>query len=92
MPTRNGVQELTPQDARRQLVDRLTARGWITQPQVAAAFAAVPRHLFVPQGTSLDAAYADDTVVTKRDQLGKTISSISAPWLSLSSPVVLRGS
>jgi len=75
------VEELSPEIARRQLVDRLSARGWITRPQVVAAFAVVPRHLFAPSGTTVEAAYADDTVVTKRGPDGKTTSSISAPWL-----------
>lgn len=46
-----------------------------------AAFAAVPRHQFAPAGTSLVAAYADDTVITQRGPDGRTSSSISAPWL-----------
>ncbi|MEV4709584.1 methyltransferase, FxLD system [Actinoplanes sp. NPDC049316] len=75
------LQDRTPKQARQQLVDQLTARGWITQPAVAAAFAVVPRHLFAPEGTSIEAAYADDTVVTRRGPDGKTTSSISAPWL-----------
>jgi protein-L-isoaspartate(D-aspartate) O-methyltransferase len=79
--TSPDVQDRTPEQARQQLVDQLTARGWITQPAVAAAFAAVPRHLFAPEGTSIEAAYADDTVVTRRGPDGKTTSSISAPWL-----------
>ncbi|MCM4081870.1 methyltransferase, FxLD system [Paractinoplanes hotanensis] len=81
MPTSEVVHELTPDDARGRLVDLLTARGWITQPQVAAAFATVPRHVFAPKGTSVDEAYADDVVVTRRGPDGKTTSSISAPWL-----------
>ncbi|GGK79415.1 methyltransferase, FxLD system [Mangrovihabitans endophyticus] len=79
--TSPNVQDRTPELARQQLIDQLTARGWITQPAVAAAFAAVPRHLFAPEGTSIEAAYADDTVVTRRGPDGKTTSSISAPWL-----------
>lgn len=83
------VQDRVLERARQQLVDRLTARGWIKQPAVAAAFTAVPRHLFAPDGTSIEAAYADDTVVTRRGPEGKATSSISAPWLSLSTLVVL---
>lgn len=89
VPTSQVVQELTPEIARRQLVDALTGRGWITRPATAVAFAAVPRHLFTPAGTSLEAAYADAVVVTKRGADGKTTSSISAPWLSLSTLIVL---
>ena len=59
--------DLTPADARQRLVAALTAKGWISTPQVARAFATVPRHLFAPAGTSMRAAYADDVVITKRD-------------------------
>lgn len=75
------VNELMPHTAREHLVERLTAKGVITRPEVAAAFLAVPRHLFAPASTSLQAAYADDVVITKKDADGKTTSSISAPWL-----------
>jgi protein-L-isoaspartate(D-aspartate) O-methyltransferase len=77
----NAVHELTPDDARQRLVDRLTDQGRITRPDVAAAFAVVPRHLFAPSGTNLQAAYADNVVVTQRGPDGTTTSSISAPWL-----------
>lgn len=73
--------DLTPADARQRLVAMLTAKGWISTPQVARAFATVPRHLFAPAGTSMRAAYADDVVITKRDPYGRATSSISAPWL-----------
>ncbi|MGK5681814.1 methyltransferase, FxLD system [Actinoplanes sp. URMC 104] len=73
--------DLTPDLARRRLVDRLTARGRITDPAVAAAFLTVPRHEFAPAGTDLSAAYADDVVVTRTDARGRASSSISAPWL-----------
>jgi hypothetical protein len=83
------VDSTAPETLRAQLVDRLRTHGWITDPVVAAAFARVPRHLFTPPGTSLSAAYADDTVATKRGPDGRTLSSISAPWLSLSTLMVL---
>jgi hypothetical protein len=85
----NDLLEESPEATRRQLVDRLSGRGWITRRQVAAAFAAVPRHLFAPAGTTIEAAYADDTVVPKRGPDGRTTSSISAPWFSLSTLIVL---
>lgn len=68
-------------DALRQaLVEELLTAGSITSPEVAAAFRAVPRHLFAPEA-SLEQAYANDIVRTKRDEHGITISSVSAPWL-----------
>jgi protein-L-isoaspartate(D-aspartate) O-methyltransferase len=83
----------TPADRlRAQLVERLTTRGHIRSPQVAAAFWTVPRDAFVPAGTGLEDAYRDDAVITKRrPDDGRATSSVSAPWLSLSTPVVLRG-
>lgn len=47
---------------------------------VAAAMRKVPRHLFVPD-VSLEEAYTDDTVVTRRDDTGIPTSSASGPWL-----------
>ena len=78
------VEELTPHTAREHLVERLTANGFITRPEVAAAFRAVPRHLFAPAGTSVQAAYADDVVITKKNADGRATSSVSAPWLQAS--------
>ncbi|MEU4819904.1 methyltransferase, FxLD system [Micromonospora aurantiaca] len=72
--------ELT-HSARARLVDTLLADGAITSPAVEAAFRRVPRHLFTPSGVSVEAAYADDVVVTRRGPDGKATSSISAPWL-----------
>ncbi|MEH0930882.1 methyltransferase, FxLD system [Micromonospora sp. CPCC 205558] len=72
---------MTAADARLRLVDQLRSQGWITRPEVAAAFTAVPRHLFAPTGTSIESAYANDVVVTRRGSDGKATSSISAPWL-----------
>jgi len=82
----------SPEALRADLVEQLTAKGWITDEAVAAAVARVPRHLFMPEGTALAAAYADDSVPTRRGPDGKTTSSVSAPWLSLSTLIVLRAS
>ncbi|WP_199515943.1 methyltransferase, FxLD system [Nucisporomicrobium flavum] len=68
-------------DLRAQLTTRLVAKGFAQSPSVRAAFRAVPRHLFAPAGTSLQAAYADRVVVTKRDAARAATSSVSAPWL-----------
>ena len=50
----------------------------ISSGRVAAALHAVPRHLFLP-GLPPEATYADDAIVTKRDQGGQPISSSSQP-------------
>jgi protein-L-isoaspartate(D-aspartate) O-methyltransferase len=62
------------------LVDELASAGSIGSKEVEAAFRKVQRHLFAPEVT-LEQAYANDTVRTKRDGDGVTISSVSAPWL-----------
>lgn len=62
------------------LVDRLIADGAIRSARVEAAFRTVPRHVFAPEA-SLEKAYANATLPTKRDEGGATISAVSAPWL-----------
>jgi len=62
---------------RAEMVAHLTERGGLSSPQVAAALAEVPRHVFVP-GVELSEAYADQAVVTRyRD--GVPASSASQP-------------
>src|SRR5216117_2192202 len=69
-------------DVRQALVDKLVADEMITSSVVERAFRAVPRHLFVPDDTSLEVAYNDaDSVAIKRDVDGAVISSTSAPFI-----------
>jgi protein-L-isoaspartate(D-aspartate) O-methyltransferase len=65
--------------ARRQaaLVDHLQASGVLTRPEVAAAFRAVPRHLFLPD-LPADEVYRDEAIPTKMEA-GRAISSSSQP-------------
>lgn len=65
---------------RARLTARLREQGAIRSMPVEAAFAAVPRHLFAPEAP-LERAYGDDSVVTRRDEQGMALSSVSAPWL-----------
>ncbi|MGH3922580.1 MAG: methyltransferase, FxLD system, partial [Pseudonocardiaceae bacterium] len=69
---------------RAELVDKLIAQraelNAVLSSEVEAALGTVPRHLFAP-GVSLEKAYANDTVITKRDEHGSSLSSVSAPWL-----------
>lgn len=60
------------------LVETLRARGRLQSPAIAAAFAQVPRHLFVPD-VSLEEAYRDSFIATKRQPDGEVISSSSQP-------------
>ncbi len=72
--------EAPPEDAtvlQAALIKHLQATGSLTQPDVAAAFRAVPRHLFLP-GLPLDEAYRDEAIPTKMEG-GHAISSSSQP-------------
>jgi protein-L-isoaspartate(D-aspartate) O-methyltransferase len=63
---------------RASLTDLLVEQGAIHDQRIAAAFRAVPRHLFVPL-VPLEIAYTDDVVLMKRDESGVAISSVSQP-------------
>lgn len=65
---------------RGQLVDRLVANGSVRSSEAEAALRVVPRHVFV-RGTPVEVAYGDESVVTKRDEHGTAISSVSAPQI-----------
>jgi protein-L-isoaspartate(D-aspartate) O-methyltransferase len=67
---------------RAQLVEQLRTEGMIVTKAVEAAFQAVPRERFVPADVPLETAYAyDDAVVTKRDEHGVALSSVSAAYI-----------
>jgi hypothetical protein len=69
-------------ELRAQLVEKLRAEGMIVTPAVEAAFRAVARERFLPADVPLDTAYAyDDAVVTKRDEHGVALSSVSAAYI-----------
>lgn len=62
---------------RNALVDRLVRGGRITQPSVAQAMRAVPRHIFVPRAP-LFHAYSDEVILVKQLE-GQPVSSLSQP-------------
>ncbi|GLH97579.1 protein-L-isoaspartate O-methyltransferase family protein [Phytohabitans aurantiacus] len=82
------------EELRRRYADALRGEGGITRPEVAAAFAAVPREAFVASGFHardggwvapddegfLDAVYTNDVLVTKIVD-GTPVSSSSQPSL-----------
>jgi protein-L-isoaspartate(D-aspartate) O-methyltransferase len=70
----------SPEVLRAGLADALREKGAIRTGQVVRAFRTVPRHLFAPE-VPVEEAYADDSVITKRDAHGMAMSSVSAPWL-----------
>lgn len=66
-------------ELRKQMVDTLIIEGTIVSAQVEAAMRKVPRELFAP-GVDLDEVYQlYNGVVTKRDEAGTSVSSVSAP-------------
>src|SRR6266498_496721 len=69
-------------ELRAALVVKLRADQKITSPAVEAAFRAVARERFLPAEVPLEVAYGvDDSVVTKRDQHGVAVSSVSAAYI-----------
>ncbi|HEY2284421.1 MAG TPA: methyltransferase domain-containing protein, partial [Streptosporangiaceae bacterium] len=77
-PGAGGADPGGPEVARARLAAALRVSGAAPTPAVLAAFAAVPRHLFVPELTPA-AAYADDALVIKYDADGMPVSSSSQP-------------
>jgi protein-L-isoaspartate(D-aspartate) O-methyltransferase len=72
-------------------VEKLCADQKIISPAVEAAFRTVARERFLPADVALDVAYGvDSSVVTKRDEHGVALSSVSAAYISLSTLVVLQ--
>lgn len=66
-------------ELRTQMVDTLLAEGTVVSSWVEAAMRKVPRELFAP-GVDLDEVYQlYSGVVTKRDETGTSVSSVSAP-------------
>lgn len=64
---------------RNALVDQLRGDvGVLHDRRVIAALRAVPRHVFVPE-VSLEDAYANQAVITKKDAAGMSVSSVSQP-------------
>jgi len=61
------------------MVRELHELGAIHAERVAEAFRAVPRHLFAPEASLENVYAANRSVVTKTDDNGAAISSVSAP-------------
>ncbi|MFF2226965.1 methyltransferase, FxLD system [Streptomyces globisporus] len=56
--------------------------GWAPSEPVRDALRSVPRHRFAPEATLADAYDGGDrAVITRRDDTGRAISSVSAAWL-----------
>jgi protein-L-isoaspartate(D-aspartate) O-methyltransferase len=65
------------------MVEELRGLGAFSSEAVEAAVSTVPRHLFAP-GEILEVAYAADSpIMTKRDEAGAALSSVSATHLQV---------
>jgi protein-L-isoaspartate(D-aspartate) O-methyltransferase len=81
-PVLNGTEADHAAELRSVMVSELCDQGKITTNAVAAAFRVVPRERFMPADTDLANAYGfDNSVVTKRDEHGVAISSVSAAYI-----------
>lgn len=67
-----------PEALRAALVENLRAKGCLRSGAIAEAFSTVPRHLFVPD-VSVEEAYRNQWIATKRTAGGEVISSSSQP-------------
>ncbi|MGQ0774601.1 MAG: methyltransferase, FxLD system, partial [Pseudonocardiales bacterium] len=63
-----------------QIIARLDLLGMALPHEVETALRTVPRHLFAPE-VPLEQAYTDDSIVTKRNERGTSLNSVSAPTI-----------
>lgn len=84
MTTREGNSVADEASVRRDaMASELEAWGELQSEPIAQAVRAVPRHLFAP-GEPLDSVYAaNQAVVTKRDEQGLALSSLSATHIQV---------
>jgi protein-L-isoaspartate(D-aspartate) O-methyltransferase len=78
VPLTLSPEAANPARLQAELVESLRSRGCLRSPAIAEAFATVPRHLFVPD-VSVEDAYADRVIPTKRMPDGEVVSSSSQP-------------
>ena len=74
-PVQSGSPDLA--SLRDQAVDQLVENATITSKAVEAAMRSVPRHLFIPEASPEEAYNPFRAVVTKRDEEGNALSSVS---------------
>jgi protein-L-isoaspartate(D-aspartate) O-methyltransferase len=84
--TPSTIDDAQADELRAAMVDRIAAQhqrlGLVLEDEVRRALLTVPRHLFAEGNAGLVAAYKDqDAIVTKRNERGLALSSLSAPWL-----------
>lgn len=74
----NGHEVPQPEELRAAMVNRLREMGAVRSDRVAEAIGTVPRHLFAPGESLADAYTATSTLLTKRDEHGVALSTVSA--------------
>ncbi len=79
MTTETGQQTPTEQQMRDAMVQQLIELGAARDPRVVAALRAVPRHLATPEVEAAKTYQAESATITKTDENGVDISSVSAP-------------
>ena len=84
--TPSTTDEAQADELRAAMVDRIAALherlGLSLETNIRQALLTVPRHLFAEGDADLEAAYKDqNAIVTKRNERGVALSSLSAPWL-----------
>ena len=76
--TMNTTTDTTPEALRASMVDTIKQAGHARTASVEQALREVPRHRFVPKAT-IDDAYANTAVITKRADDGAALSCASVP-------------
>src|SRR5438128_1785753 len=78
MNTTTPAADAPPEVLRARMVDRIVEAGHARSRRVERALREVPRHRFVP-AASVEGAYADQAVITKRGADGAALSCASVP-------------
>ncbi|MFD0563946.1 methyltransferase, FxLD system [Kitasatospora saccharophila] len=68
----------SPEQLRTAMVEALRSIGAVRTDRVAAALLAVPRHVFAPEVPAAEAYEPERALVTKRNEHGLAVSSVSA--------------
>lgn len=80
MNTSTTTTHSAPEALRARMVDQILQAGWARSAAVAGAMRTVPRHRFVPTA-SVEDAYADIAVITKKASDGTALSCASVPTI-----------
>ncbi|MEV4557188.1 methyltransferase, FxLD system [Kitasatospora sp. NPDC049285] len=76
--TAETTSQASPDQLRTAMVEALRSSGAISTDRVAAALLAVPRHVFAPEVPLAEAYEPERALVTKRNEYGLAVSSVSA--------------